>query len=137
MTNFSNVAYRKHLQTLIGHGEEARPRGLATREILGLQYKVDMGYPIVTLPPRAISFRFLAAEAAWILSGSNRLAEILPYMSNYAQFSDDGHTLTGAYGPPLADQLPWVVRQLRADGETRQAVATIWRPRPGPSRDIP
>lgn len=38
-------------------------------------------------------------------------------------------------GPP--DQLTWCVQKLREDPDSRQAVATIWTPCPGPSKDVP
>ena len=54
-----------------------------------------------------------------------------------ALVSDDGWTFNGAYGPPFADQAGWIARAIAADPATRQAVMTIWRPRPVPSADIP
>ena len=45
--------------------------------------------------------------------------------------------MSGAYGPPIIDQLPYIVKSLITDRTTRQAVLTIWRPRPYPSKDIP
>ena len=96
-----------------------------------------MSCPIVRCPNRKLGYRFLVAEAAWIASGRNDLASIVPYAKQLARFSDDGLTLAGSYGPPFIDQLGWIVRTLANDPASRQAVATIWRPRPGPSNDTP
>lgn len=79
----------------------------------------------------------MAAEAAFILSGSNRLADIKPYAKNIAKFSDDGNFLAGAYGPPFRDQIAYIVQTIKQDRFSRQAIATYWRPCPLPSRDIP
>lgn len=136
--------WRGLLRYLLALGEEVAPastggdwRGRTTKEILGHQTIVPMGCPIVRCPGRKLGHRFLAAEAAWIASGRNDLASIVTYARQMKQFSDDGLTLAGAYGPPFIDQLGWVVRTLAADPASRQAVATIWRPRPGPSKDTP
>src|SRR5690606_12261131 len=45
--------------------------------------------------------------------------------------------LAGAYGPPWVDQIPYVIEAFKRDPFTRQAVVSIWRPRPAASRDIP
>lgn len=125
------------LQELLDQGERVAPRGQETRERLAGRCEIDMRYPVLTVKERRLGYRFMLAEAAWILSGDNRVATIKPFSKQIAAFSDDGYTFAGAYGPPLRDQLPWVVAQLANDQSTRQAVATVWRPRPGPSKDIP
>jgi thymidylate synthase len=98
-----------------------------TYEILGNTCEVDMRSPIVVCPARKLSYKFMAAEAMWILSGSNRVDGIAPYNKRMADFSDDGVTLFGAYGPKIMNQLPWVAEQLARDRGTRQAVVNIWR----------
>jgi len=118
-------------------GERQKPRGLETRELLGYQFRVDMEYPVVNVKARELGFRFLAAEAFWILNGDNRVSTISPFSKAIANFSDDGVYFAGAYGPRVVDQLSYVVDQLVADPSTRQAVLTIWRPNPRPSKDIP
>lgn len=115
----------------------AAPREKPTRERLAYQSVINMEQPVVTVAARKLGYRFLLAEAAWILSGDNRVETIAPYSREIKRFSDDGITFAGAYGPPLADQLSWIVRRLLEDPESRQAVATIWRPRPAASLDVP
>jgi thymidylate synthase len=53
------------------------------------------------------------------------------------EFSDDGLTLTGAYGPKIVAQLGYVVDTIYADADTRQATLTLWTPSPVSSKDIP
>jgi thymidylate synthase len=65
------------------------------------------------------------------------LDTITPYAKKLGEYSDDGHYFAGAYGPPFRDQLPYVLYCLRRDSSTRQAVISIWRPRPYESKDIP
>jgi thymidylate synthase len=97
----------------------------------------DMSYPILTYAFRKISYNFMFAEAAWILTGDNRLWPLLKTAPSMRKFSDDGIYMSGAYGPKIVDQLPWVINKLIEDCDTRQAVINIWRERPGPSKDIP
>lgn len=112
-------------------------RGRTSLELVAYQTRVPMSQPVLLCPNRKLSYPFLAAEAAMILGGDNRVETIRPYASRMAQFSDDGRTLAGAYGPPFVDQIGWVTQALARDPFTRQALMTIWRPRPGPSADIP
>ena len=119
------------------YGEPYSPRGQATREILGQQTMVDMRYPIVTNPDRKMGYKFMSAEAAWILSGDNRVSTISPFSRNISNFSDDGETFFGAYGPKIMDQLAYIVKTLEHDPDSRQAVINIWRENPPQSKDIP
>lgn len=118
-------------------GSEVSPRKSVTRELLGHQTTIDMNQPVVSVFSREMGYRFMCAEAWWILSGKNRVADIKPYSKHIAQFSDDGIMFNGAYGPMLVDQLPYIVESLVKDKETRQSLATIWRPNPRDSKDIP
>ena len=133
----ANLAWIKLLATLIREGQECAPRGKKIKEVLGYQSTVDMSRCIVTIPERQLGYKFMAAEAAWILSGDNRVSTIKPFARHIASFSDDGEKFFGAYGPKVVDQLPYVVSALANDQDTRQAVLNIWRENPSPSKDIP
>lgn len=132
-----NRAWQTLLGLLLDRGDERKPRDLLTKEILNVQIAIPMVRPLLTVKSRKLGYRFAAAEAAWILDGDNRLATIHPYAKAMDLFSDDGQVLAGAYGPPLRDQLSYAAQALAKDPATRQAVITLWRPRPGPSKDIP
>lgn len=114
----------------------SKPRGMEVKEVISGHYEVPMP-AYIDLKARKVNVPFMFAEAAWIISGSNRLAELTPYMKVYENFSDDGVFLKGAYGPKVVDQLGYVVDAIQNDNDTRQAVINIWRERPGASKDIP
>ncbi len=137
MSDTAREAWLKLLISLKQYGTEARPRDMTTRELLGFQTKVDMSHPVMNATGRSLGYKFMAAEAAWILSGDNRVATIAPYSRIIHKFSDDGIRFAGAYGPKVVDQLSYVVDKLDADQWSRQAVMTIWRENPRLSKDIP
>lgn len=126
-----------NLRHLMQFGEMAAPRGMMTRELSQKTFTIDMRQPVLTVPSRKLSYRFMAAEAYWILSGDNKVATISPFNKNISQFSDDGETFYGAYGPKIRDQLPYVVGKLTEDRDTRQAGLTIWRENPKDTKDVP
>lgn len=135
----ANAAWIEMLSHLLEKGKHVRPRDIPTLELLGYQTCVDMARPVVTVPKRIEGkfHGFMCAEAAWILSGDNRVKTIAPWSRMIAKFSDDGRYFRGAYGPKIIDQLGYVVDALTSDADTRQAVINIWRESPRQSKDVP
>lgn len=136
-SNSTNLAWISLLDMVTNIGIESSPRGKKTKELLGIKSLIDMTQPVITIKERKLGYRFMAAEAAWIMSGDNRVNTIAPYSKAISSFSDDGILFFGAYGPPIRDQLGHVVKALSEDRDSRQAVITIWRPNPRQSKDIP
>lgn len=137
--HFPNIdaALTHALANVMDCGNESSPRGKKVMELIGESISFDMNYPIVTKSSRKIGYRFYPAEAAWILSGDNRLETIKKYSPFIWEFSDDGFFYQGAYGPRVVDQLSYVCDVLADDPDTRQAVIEVWRPNPRAGRDIP
>lgn len=130
-------SWYQDLEYVYNFGGRVVPRGQATREKIGYKSVIDMNYPVITCPVRGLGYKFMFAEACWILGGDDRVETIAPYSKDISNFSDDGITFFGAYGPKIKDQMTYVVNTLRDDPESRQAVINIWRENPGPSKDIP
>ena len=116
-------------------------------------------YPRLGL--RKASLPAQIAETMWILSGRNDVEWLSYYLPRAVEFSDDGETWRGGYGPRLrnfggrmfgdavgptipVDQLDAVIRELQANPTSRRAVLGIWdplmdAPRAGeePWKDVP
>lgn len=131
------AVWQKLLIEILMTGEEVAPRGKRTLEIQQHTIVVDMNFPVLTVPERKLSYKFMAAEAYWILTGDRRVETIAPYNKNIAQFSDDGETFFGAYGPKIFTQMPYVLATLKADPASRQAGLTLWRENPPKTKDVP
>lgn len=125
------------INDILTNGDLVSPRGKQTKEIPQRTIEVDMRKPVLLVPDRSLSYRFMAAEAFWILSGDDRVETIAPYNSRISEFSDDGERFFGAYGPKIQAQLPYVVEKLLADQDSRQAGLTIWRECPPQTKDVP
>lgn len=136
MKDFSQV-WLEALEQTMSSGLLVAPRGKLTRELPQRTISVNMQAPVLRVSRRQLNYRFMAAEAFWILSGSDRVADIAPYNSRIAEFSDDGETFFGAYGPKIIDQLPFVIAKLQEDPMSRQAGLTIWREKPRATKDVP
>lgn len=130
-------AWKGTILSILSHGLEVSPRGKLTKELPQHTVAVGMRYPVLTVKDRSLSYRFMAAEAFWILSGDDTVAGIAPWNSRIAEFSDNGETFFGAYGPKIVSQLDYVVEKLVADPDSRQAGLTIWRECPPQTKDVP
>lgn len=134
----ADEAWHDLLNTLLGFGQSVAPRGQPTREVLHhVSLTTDLTRPVIICPARKLNYHFMAAEALWIIGGRNDVEFLAKHNKRMLEFSDDGRTLAGAYGPRIQPQLPYVVNCLLHDRDTRQAALTIWTPCPAPSKDTP
>lgn len=133
----ADAAWLYTLEQIMDYGSQVDPRGQSTYEIMDYHINFDMSKPVLSVSERGLGYKFMVAEAAWIMSGDNRVITIQPYSKMIKEFSDDGLYYFGAYGPKYLQQLPYIMRALTADEYTRQAVMTVWRESPMPSKDIP
>lgn len=137
--------WRDAVGVVLEHGADAGPRGLATREVVGVCLELTQPRRrLVYAPPvRVLNAAFAAAETVWILAGLDD-SWIFTYNQRLRQFADD-HVLRGAYGPRLRswgggiDQLDQVRRLLLKDPATRRAMVQLWDPARdhAGNRDVP
>jgi thymidylate synthase len=121
-------------RAVLATGKPTAPRGLPTIEVLcATLVLTDPRRRLVDVPPaRLINPAFAAAEAAWILSGSDA-PWIYGYNERLAGYADNGR-LMGAYGPRLrrwhgtTDQLAHALDALSQDPGTRRAVIQLYDP---------
>ncbi len=134
------------LVRLLGKGQQLRGRnGYQTIE---LQNEVTvLSRPLdrfVFLPGRGNDPFAAIAETTWVLAGRNDIDWLSRYLPRAGEFSDDGATWRGAYGPRLrnwcgSDPLLKVVHQLRDEPSTRRAVLALFNPAADyvDTRDVP
>jgi thymidylate synthase len=133
----ASSVWKKTLKALITQPVVASPRGMPIMEIVGHRTRINMSQPVVNNPARNLGFKFMAAEAHWILTGDNRVSTIEPYSKAIKNFSDNGKTFFGSYGPKILDQMTYVIEKLLKDPHSRQAVINIWRENPPETKDVP
>lgn len=112
---------------------------------------------LITLEARKWNVFLAYAESLWIATGRNDLSLIGHYLNRLAEYSDDGQTLRGGYGPrlrafdnsttdyhvesvrhvytepfwinsPVVDQLQFVLDCFKEDINTRQAIIQFGDP---------
>ena len=90
---------------------------------------------------------FHLMESLWMLAGRNDVDFVARFVGRMREFSDDGRTLSGAYGHRWrrhfqVDQVADSIRMLKDDPTTRRAVIAMYdpakdSPKPYPQKDIP
>ena len=146
MTSYRNVhdAFLGLLRE-VAVGEEIVVRGDKTRELLAQTVQIDQPRERCVLVPGRNNNVFASiAETMWVLAGRNDIDYLNSYLKRAKDYSDDGKTWRGAYGPRLRDwngidQLAQIIAILRNDPASRRAVATMFDPDRDfvESKDIP
>jgi len=128
--------------------DAARERGPEKSDEI-LDYQIVLTNPlarITTLTARPLTIVGAVARFVWMVSHSNRLADIAFYEPKVSGYTDDGLSVPGSdYGrrmfqsAPNLDQVEGVIRRLRADRSSRRAAVVIWQPSDAvrESNDIP
>lgn len=101
------------------------------------QFVYDAQAPIVACDKRKLNYHFMFHEAYLIATGNNSVKDFTRFMKSFVNYSDDGETFFGAYGPKYVSQVDNVVQKLMHDSNTRQAVINIWRENPPATKDTP
>jgi thymidylate synthase len=111
------------------HGKESAPRGLKTREIEDAVVRIEnvrdtlpLGVNRGTVPGIG------AVEACQLLAGTAFPETLLAVAPQFISYAQDDRTFHGNYGARTDGQYAQLVERLKADPDTRQAVATIWNP---------
>lgn len=142
-------AFINVLGKLMNYGRVQEVRGSKTLEITSKTVKIlNPEQRCIIIPGRNDNIFAKVAETLWMLAGRNDIDWLSYYLPRAKDFSDDGKTWRGAYGPRLrnwnganykADQLANVIQLLNRDPQTRQAVISIWDPSEDllPTKDVP
>lgn len=112
-------------------GEKTSPRGIDTREITNVQFKVEYPNHIIRMKNRNVKYEIGALEACSLVGQFNVPEEFTSRVKKFAFFARHG-VQWGSYGPRIAGDLGQVVDLLINDPASRQAVLTIF----DSSRDI-
>jgi thymidylate synthase len=129
----ATLAWISQLKKIVDDGKECKD----TLELLSSSLNFNMKYPIVVNRSRKIGYKFMFAEARYIITGRSDVRLLEPHVPGFDRYSDLYPFQQGSYGPPFVEQVRYVVDTLKANDESRQAVMTIWRPNPRWSKDIP
>ena len=122
----------KHLLRKRGSSDINPTKGPAT-EINGALLQIKNPRARLSRTEKKGTLFSCLGELLWYLAGSNKVDFIKYYIQNYDEYSDDGKTIYGAYGPRLfglngtINQVQNVIDTLKANDSSRRAVIQLFR----------
>lgn len=132
--------YAELCRAVRDHGDVVAPRGYASREVHGV---IQVRNPRRDAMPhsigRGLNLAIGACEALQLIGGV-ATPNLLTRIGAAFDAFKDGEVLAGAYGPRIRWQLSQVVRRLKSDAASRQAILQIYDPAYdsyGETRDVP
>lgn len=146
------MAYRNAAEALVGELRNLAERGSpqivgGTKTFEVRSRLVELRAPTercIVVPHRGNDIFAAIAETMWVLAGRDDLDYLSHYLPRAREFSDDGETWRGAYGPRLrnwfgVDQVAAVLQLLRGDHTSRRAVINLFDPARDfvQSKDVP
>jgi hypothetical protein len=138
-----NEAYSEVIHKVHHCGSTFTPRGLKCSELRPACFTIINSHRgLYTGRTRRLNYYFFAVETLQYLAGWGdhpQHAELLISANSKMQpfLNENTGIFDGAYGPRLDQSFNRIEQQLIADPDTRQAVASIWRPEQGESKDVP
>jgi len=127
--------YGPLVRAVVETGELRTARGKEHRAL----FNVVLETPVFPNLLAGLNKKFAIAELMAYVAGWDDVAWLTRFNKNIAQFSDDGITFAGAYGPRLAWGWGVTISRLLSDPYTRQAYIPIYQPSDmtSDSKDIP
>lgn len=137
MPSYRNISFATvaSVMDVVDQGSDVVVGGKATRELIGRLTALEQPLErYLFLPKRHNDVFAQFAETMWVLAGRDDIGWLSRYLPRAPNYSDDGQTWRGAYGPRLrrwtgdVDQLDEVRRLLSADQASRRAVMVLFDP---------
>lgn len=133
MTQFDEQ-YKEAIWDIMNKGFDERNErtGHHTKILPGITFRLDRGFPILTL--RKIPIKLFVAEQIWFIMGSKRPDEFLnKFTKIWDDFLEPDGTVAAAYGHRWRkhfgrDQLGQLVTHLEKDPSSRHGVVIAWDP---------
>jgi thymidylate synthase len=121
--------YGDVVHSVIVQGVPREPRGRKTRDLGFTVIELETPYYAFPLGLRpGLTMRIAVAEAVQLIGGFTNTDLLTKAAVKFNDFLEpDGH-FHGSYGSRVRYQVASVVRKLKEDSETRQAIVTLWDP---------
>jgi len=130
--NNTNEIYKNALIDIYKNGKEVEPRNMLIKEKLGYTLVLDPRNNVITVPNFETNVSYAKEELEWYYAATNRIDWSPRINRIWKNYSDDGITVSSAYGHRIwgahedfANQWDWVKNELKLDPDSRRAVINI------------
>lgn len=122
--------YLELLRDALEIGEPVKDRtGVGTLAIYGAHLTADLtenSIPLLT--SKYVSFRNVASELLWFLSGSTNVNDLPEGVNIWDAWADSNGDLGPTYGAQWREQIPKLEKGLRENPTSRRHVVSAWNP---------
>tara|TARA_A100001037_G_scaffold227637_1_gene205620 strand:+ start:5125 stop:5979 length:855 start_codon:yes stop_codon:yes gene_type:complete len=127
--DFSNI-FIETIKDINKNGSESQPRDLKVKERFFSNLTINPTMPIAHFRARPFNWKYFAGELAWYLKRDNNINYINHFSKFWSNITNPGtNEINSNYGSlVIGEQLEWVIKSLRSDKSTRQAIAFFNRP---------
>lgn len=120
--------YHDMSHRMFEEGSKVCPRNQETYELIAPEIHIEFpSASLAYLKERKFNLVYSLVESLLLISKTNEAKYWTKFNPRMINYSDDGKTLSGAYGYRIADKIDDVVKRLKEDKDTRQAVLTIYQ----------
>jgi thymidylate synthase len=126
-----NTDFKEIILDIDSIGSTSQPRDMKVKELIVDQRSFNPTQTIANFENRKFNWKYFAGELAWYLE-KNRDVDFIGKFSGFWSTLTNPNTneINSNYGSLLfGDQLQWVLDSLKADKNTRQAIAFLNQPK--------
>lgn len=126
-----NDTFKKIIKDIKQDGQLSQPRDMQVRELTIDHREFDPKFTIADFKSRAFNYKYFAGELAWYLMKDRDIDYISKFSGFWKHITNPGtNEINSNYGSLIFnDQLQWVIDSLKADKNTRQAIAFLNQPK--------
>lgn len=126
-----NNQFKGIIEDIMAEGQLSQPRDMKVRELTVDQRMFDPRYTVANFENRKFNYKYFAGELAWYLMKDRDIDYISQFSGFWKNITNPGtNEINSNYGSLIFnEQLEWVIDSLKADKNTRQAIAFLNQPK--------
>lgn len=126
-----NNQFKGIIEDIMAEGQLSQPRDMKVRELTIDHRMFDPRYTVANFKNRKFNYKYFAGELAWYLMQDRDIDYISQFSGFWKHITNPGtNEINSNYGSLIFnDQLEWVIDSLKADKNSRQAIAFLNQPK--------
>lgn len=127
----ANHVFKNIISHIEDKGSLSQPRDMKVKELLVQTTKFNPTQTIANFSNRKFNWKYFAGELVWYMNRNRNIDYINQFSGFWKGIVNEGtNEINSNYGSLLfGEQLQWVINSLKADKNTRQAIAFLNQPK--------
>jgi thymidylate synthase len=121
--------YAEIVRSVMVYGNHVAPRGQMTHELCDAIIRIENPYDSLPVGTgRKLNLKIAAVEALQLIGAFSKPSLNVLASRKFSEFQEPDGSFYGSYGVRIGHQVGQVIRKIKEDPFTRQAVITLWNP---------